>query len=119
VIHPDDWVVLLRSPGPQTVVSWLLWLGLTGPVMLAAVISVTHRKRGERLRRRPILWTAASLLLALTLWGVWFGFEVRYVQAACWRGGPDAVPDRWRNYCETIPPQGVEGLYRGQLLFKN
>ena len=119
MIHPGDWAVLLRSPAPQTIVSWLLWLGVTGPVMLAALVSVTHRKRDERLRRRPILWTAAFLLLALTLWGVWYGFEVRYVQAACWRGGSEAVPDRWRNYCENIPPHGVEGLYRGHLLFKN
>lgn len=115
--HPDDWAVLLRWPAPQTIISWLLWLGLAGPVMLAAAVSLRPHKRG-RLRRRPLLWTAGSLLLALSLWGVWHGFEVRYVQAACWRGGPDAVPDRWRNYCEDIPPQHATGLYNGNLFFR-
>ncbi|HYG25646.1 MAG TPA: hypothetical protein VD906_01950 [Caulobacteraceae bacterium] len=80
--------------------------------MLAALISLTRRKMGERMRKRPILWTAASLAFAATLWGVWYGVELRHIQAVCWREGPNAVPESWRGYCERIPPQGV-GLKGG------
>ena len=111
MIHPDDWEILLREPRADTVVDWLIWLFFTGPVMILALAAGWRRLRDSRAPARAGLLTVGALLILLTGYGIWHGVNIRLVQAACWRGGPDAVSETWKAYCHDIPPQGVEDYY--------
>ena len=111
MIHPDDWAVLLREPRAGTVFEWLLWLVLAGPIMLWAASVAWRRFRHSGSRLRPGLLTVGTILFLLTGYAFWHGVNIRLVQAACWRGGPDAVSRGWKSYCREIPPQGVDGYY--------
>lgn len=113
MVHPDDWAVLLRAPSFETTMGWVVWLTITGPLTVAMLISLVRWPKDRRVR--PILWTLGAIVSLLTAWGAYAGFEVRRVQAACWRAGPDALPERWQEYCREIPPQHVEGLYNDGL----
>lgn len=88
---------------------WVVWMTLVGPLILASLISIIRWPKDRQVR--PLLWTFGLIATLLTAWGLYAGFEVRRVQAACWRAGPAAVPEGWREYCREIPPQHVEGLY--------
>ena len=111
MVHPDDWAILLREPRGGTVAEWVLWLLLAGPIMLWAANVGWRKLRDRRAPLKPALLLAGGLLFLLTGYGFWHGVNIRLVQAACWRAGPDAVSDPWKSYCRSIPPQGVEGLY--------
>lgn len=111
MIHPDDWHILLREPRGGTVVEWLLWLAIAGPVIIWAAKVAWRRLRDRSAHLRPGLLAAGSILFLLTAYGFWHGVNIRLVQAACWRGGPDAVSNDWKSYCRHIPPQGVDGYY--------
>lgn len=113
MIHPDDWLVILRAPNFQTTMNWVFWLVFAGPVMGFAAGSLFLPRDPQERRPRPVLWTTGLLLAMITVWGFWYGLEVRSVQARCWRAGASAVPEAWRDYCRDIPPQHVEGLYQG------
>lgn len=118
MIHPDDWEVLLRAPRGGTVAEWVLWLVIAGPIKMWAAKVAWRRFRNRGARLRPGLLAVGGVLFLLTAYGLWHGVNIRLVQAECWRAGPDAVPARWKGYCERIPPQGVEGLYNSHIFFK-
>lgn len=101
VIHPR------RLGG--SVAEGMIWLLLAGPVMIWASNAAWRRLRDRRKPLRPGLPTLGGSPFLVTAYVFWRGVNLRLVQAACWRGGVDAVSDDWKPYCRRIPPQGVDG----------
>ena len=115
MIHPDDLAILFREPRAATVMDWVIWLAIAGPIIFHAGRALWRRLRRRDAPLRPWLLGLGAVCLLLSAYGFQHGVNIRLVQAACWRAGPDAVSDGWKNYCRNIPPQGVDGLYHGGL----